>query len=241
MSNHTTLMKFGLLCAVLFASKDALAGPERCSYGFQDSTCAPGLSYAPQAQPTCSTAPGWTTTAPAQWTGSKYSSPQCSYQAAPVCPGGYTQTSSPWWNGSGWVGLACTPSVPPAPVCVDQPVRALMITWANYYGSYWYSEGFVTATRRVCDGVPKWSSLVRTGDDLQLPGPTKAWHVPNLTGPGGVPMFAADLTCYGVSHSFNGENGPQNGQLASPPLATSPGAYGYVTDGSQCGQDTTTD
>lgn len=230
-----------LVPLLLAIAQAAAAAPVGCISGFQDNTCITSISSAPQTPPTCPSSAGWIQTVPARWIGSRYTSPQCSYQAPPTCPGGYTQTSAPWWNGSGWVGLACTPSVPPAPQCNDQPTRALLITWAPVYGYSWYSEGFVQATRRVCDGVPQWSTLVRNGGDLLLQEPLKAYHVPNLTGPDGVPIFAADYVCYGgPSHSFNGENGPQPGQLASPPFAASPSGYGIVSSSGQCSQDTTT-
>lgn len=103
-----------LLGAILLAGRGALAAPVTCSYGYQDSTCGTNLYNAPQVAPTCLGTAGWTTAAAAQWIGSSYSAPQCNYQAAPVCPSGYVQTG-PFWNGSTWVGLNCTPAAPPDP------------------------------------------------------------------------------------------------------------------------------
>ncbi len=101
------------VCALLLIDT-AIAAPVRCTPGYQDSTCVAPIRQAWQAPPTCPTSAGWTTTAAAQWIGSGYTAPQCNYQAPPTCPGGYTQSSSPTWNGSSWVGLSCFPSVPPA-------------------------------------------------------------------------------------------------------------------------------
>lgn len=103
-----------LLCLAL-AAATAGAAPLRCSYGYQDSTCTVGLARAPAPAPTCPADPGWTTVASAQWIGSQYSAPQCNYQAPPTCPGGFTETSAPVWNGSSWTGLGCQPTIPPPP------------------------------------------------------------------------------------------------------------------------------
>lgn len=89
--------------------------PIPCTPGYQDSTCAAPLRNGAIPQPQCQPGAGWTTVAAAVWQGSRWSDPQCGYQAPPTCPPGYTQASSPSWNGSGWVGLQCTPSTPPAP------------------------------------------------------------------------------------------------------------------------------
>ncbi|VWC11008.1 hypothetical protein BLA6993_05341 [Burkholderia lata] len=96
--------------AVSLFSPTAFAGPVRCSYGFEDSTCAPNVYAAAQPAPTCSTDAGWTTTAAAQWIGSRWTSPSCNYQAPPTCSAGLTQTQAPSWNGSSWVGLGCAPN-----------------------------------------------------------------------------------------------------------------------------------
>lgn len=103
------MLKYALLIAVLFCGRGALAAPVTCSYGYQDSTCGSSLSNAPQVAPTCPGTAGWTTTVSARWIGSQYSPPQCSYQASPTCPTGFTQTSGPSWTGSSWVGLGCAP------------------------------------------------------------------------------------------------------------------------------------
>jgi hypothetical protein len=104
-----------LLAGLMLVGRTAIAGPLHCAYGNQDSTCVPTISAAWQAPPTCSSAPGWTTVAVATWIGSQYSAPQCNYQARPSCPSGYNETESPSWNGSGWVGLGCTPIITPPP------------------------------------------------------------------------------------------------------------------------------
>jgi hypothetical protein len=101
-----------LLLACVLADREALAAPTRCAPGYQDATCLTPIGHAVETAPACSNAAGWTTIAPAAWIGSGYTSPQCSFQAAPTCPAGDTQTQAPTWNGSTWVGLAC---VAPAP------------------------------------------------------------------------------------------------------------------------------
>lgn len=123
---------FVLRSAALFGvCQVAFAAPFGCVAGYQDNTCIQSIASAPQIAPACSSDPGWITTAPAQWQGSHYSAPLCSYQAPPTCPGGYTQTAGPWWNGASWVGLQCTPSVPPRASTPDQQ-QACVNTAAAY-------------------------------------------------------------------------------------------------------------
>lgn len=110
----STTKNIALLACMLAASQNTLSAPARCTSGYQDSTCPPALSAAPQTAPTCSTAPGWTTLSAAKWQGAYYSAPQCNYQAPPSCADGYAQTG-PDWNGTAWVNLICTPSTPQIP------------------------------------------------------------------------------------------------------------------------------
>ncbi|MBJ9756639.1 hypothetical protein [Burkholderia cepacia] len=102
--------------------------PIPCTPGYQDSTCAVPLRNAAIPQPQCQTGAGWTTVSASVWQGSRWSVPQCSYQASPNCPPGQTQQQAPSWNGSSWVGLVCAPqastSTPPsdrdwAKICTD--------------------------------------------------------------------------------------------------------------------------
>ncbi|SEK10275.1 hypothetical protein SAMN05192539_104731 [Paraburkholderia diazotrophica] len=102
------------ICILLFA-RSAFAGPARCSYGNQDSTCTTPVVTAWQPQPQCSAAAGWTTIGASRWIGSQWTAPQCNYQPPPSCPAGYDQVGSPSWNGSSWVGLSCQPSAPKDP------------------------------------------------------------------------------------------------------------------------------
>ena len=98
------------ICILLLA-RSAFAGPARCSYGNQDSTCATPIVSGWQPQPQCSTAAGWTTVGASRWIGSQWTAPQCNYQAQPTCPPGDTEVSPASWNGSSWNGPACqTPS-----------------------------------------------------------------------------------------------------------------------------------
>ncbi|WP_175961286.1 hypothetical protein [Burkholderia pyrrocinia] len=121
--------------AVSLFSPAAFAGPVRCSYGFEDSTCAPNVYAAAQPAPTCSTDAGWTTTAAAQWIGSRWSSPSCNYQAPPACSAGSTQTQAPSWNGSSWVGLVCAPNPGGGGVGQGAQQQACINTAASY-GKY---------------------------------------------------------------------------------------------------------
>ena len=119
----TTTLVMGLLaCHSSFAQ--SVAG---CGVGNQDSTCLGRVNAAPQAAPTCSTADGWTTVASAQWIGSQYSAPQCSYQAPPACPAGYTETSAPAWTGAAWTAPGC--AAPSPPVSQSTEEAACVTAW----------------------------------------------------------------------------------------------------------------
>lgn len=106
-----------ILCVGLVAGSHAWAQRAHCAYGFQDSSCGPTISTAAQVPQQCSTGPGWTTGATAQWEGSHFSSPQCNYQAPPQCPTGWQEMSGPSWTGSSWVGLSCQPPPPTQGTC----------------------------------------------------------------------------------------------------------------------------
>jgi hypothetical protein len=118
MSLKRVIIRVGLIVCTMLGSHAAMAGPVRCSVNNQDSTCVGQITTAWQTPPTCPTTPGYTTVAVAQWIGSQYSAPQCSYQAPPSCAPGWIQTG-PDWNGSSWVNLGCSsPAPPPAPTIV---------------------------------------------------------------------------------------------------------------------------
>lgn len=163
------LLRTLIFLVVLTASGAATAGPARCSYGNQDSTCVTPLTTAWQAAPTCSTDPGWTTVGAAQWIGSKWTSPSCSYQPAPTCPGGFTQTSAPWWNGSSWVGLGCQPSIPPDPT----PACSAAIP-SGYYPSSAWSQDTDPQIRSYDDYVAAYTGIsgYSTVYSLNADGPT---------------------------------------------------------------------
>ncbi|SIO72876.1 hypothetical protein SAMN05444172_9366 [Burkholderia sp. GAS332] len=122
----TLWLRVVLLAGILLAARVALAAPVTCSYGYQDSTCGTNLYNAPQAAPTCPGTAGWTIVVPAKWIGSTFSPPQCNYTPPPACPNGFTQTAAPAWNGSSWVGLAC--SSPPAPPQSTDPASQCQAT-----------------------------------------------------------------------------------------------------------------
>jgi hypothetical protein len=127
MKAKSLIVRLLLLLLALLITESASATPVRCSYGYQDSTCLPTLSYAPQPPPQCPTSVGWTTVAAAVWIGSQFSAPQCSYQAPPACPPGNTQ-GGPTWDGSEWVNLICTPFSEPSVPTLPNSVQAC---WAS--------------------------------------------------------------------------------------------------------------
>lgn len=132
-----TLVRVALLACTLMFSQVSLADPVRCSPGYQDSTCTPALSNAPQAQPQCPNSAGWTTAAGSTWIGSRWTPPTCNYQAQPSCPPGYDETSGPIWNGSAWVGMICAPSVPHVSIA-DQQAACLSYGLAHdFYPIRW--------------------------------------------------------------------------------------------------------
>lgn len=110
--NALPSMRTTVVCALLSANIAIAGNPVVCTPGYYDATCNGKIAAGYQAAPTCPTDPGWITVSPAQWQGSKFSSPQCSYQARPACPAGMTQTAAPVWNGAAWVGMTCQPSAP---------------------------------------------------------------------------------------------------------------------------------
>jgi hypothetical protein len=123
-----------LLFAASIVAIAVQAQPQHCSPGFQDSSCFGVLLNAPQVAPTCTSGAGYTTTSPAVWQGSKYSTPSCSYTPPPTCGSNMTQTAAPTWNGSAWVGLACTPVQTPPPVTLPTIVLTNNATSnANFY------------------------------------------------------------------------------------------------------------
>ncbi|MBF5008605.1 hypothetical protein [Burkholderia pseudomultivorans] len=93
--------------------------PVPCTPGYQDSTCAAPLRNAAIAQPQCQSGAGWTTVAAAVWQGSRWSEPQCSYVAQPVCPAGFETSVPSSWTGSSWTQPGCTKITPPPPVVTD--------------------------------------------------------------------------------------------------------------------------
>lgn len=128
-----------LACSVLlFGGRTFAGGPAHCAPGYQDSPCATQLQHAAIPQPDCSSnGAGWTTITPSVWQGSQWSAPTCNYTPPPSCPAGYSQTSSPWWNGSSWVGLGCAaPPPPPPPSASADPVATC--------NAYTAAQGFPT-------------------------------------------------------------------------------------------------
>lgn len=61
----------------------------------------------------------------------------CQAPPPPSCPSGYTEYSAPSWNGSAWVGMICTPSIPPPPPAVDPAnICNAVFAAAGYNGGF---------------------------------------------------------------------------------------------------------
>lgn len=146
--------------------------------------------------------PGWRW----GWSNGPGSSARC-YPPQSSCPAGTLQVSAPQWTGAGWTQPQCwqKPKDPPldrnpAPSYTDQSVPVILISWFPYYDGGWYNEGRVGATKRTySDGTVKWSTKVFGNGDLILNGNVRAYHVPDVPGPDGMPLFAVDSMCWGVT------------------------------------------
>lgn len=180
-----TGVRAALLSAAAVSASSAFAGPARCSYGNQDSTCTTPISSAPIPQPQCPTGAGWTTAASSVWQGSHWSAPQCNYQAPPSCPGGYTQTSSPWWDGANWVGLACAPSIPSASLPDQQQACA---NAAAGYGKFInpvsaFGSPLSETTNQVVNDINTQPSPMICGAPGSSFGATAYGSLPSSNGP----------------------------------------------------------
>lgn len=195
----------GMATALLVGQ--AHAQHAHCSYGWQDSSCVTPVYRAAQTPPTCSTDPGWTTVAAAQWIGSRFSAPQCAYQAPPSCPADYDQESSPVWNGLSWVGLACIPRapahLPPTAICASAASSGtIMVMGGGFSRRYVAASQFTqytafSAIQRGGAATWQWptysmydyfitSDIGLAVEYLQLPQSTQttnAWYAATYTGP----------------------------------------------------------
>jgi hypothetical protein len=127
--------KFALLVAAGWSVQASAQTAAGCGHGFDDNTCIPLISVAPQPQPQCSTAAGWTTASTAVWQGSGWSSPECTYTPPPQnCPVGDTEISPPVWNGESWSAPVC--QAPPAPTLptTQDLINACVTDTAQYSG-----------------------------------------------------------------------------------------------------------
>lgn len=172
MSFFRVAIKVCLLAAMLFGGGAAMAGPARCSVNNEDSSCAGTLSAPWQTPPACPASAGWTTVVPAKWIGSQYNAPQCNFQAPPTCPPGFDQSAAPSWNGSGWVGLACTPSLPPVPIPNDictALVPSQYAATAPWSGPMTDPNGLrVAGLAATANNIPAWTNVFTRAYD----GPT---------------------------------------------------------------------
>ncbi|SIO61544.1 hypothetical protein SAMN05444165_5265 [Paraburkholderia phenazinium] len=148
MTFHRLIFKLAVFTCLLFVGGTAFATPVRCSPGYVDSTCTTPLVGAPIPAPQCSSGAGWTTTTPAQWIGSGYTTPTCNYTAPPVCStaAGWTTVVGASWNGSSWSDPSC--SYTAAPVCPGGYTEYAAPTWT---GSTWTAPG-CTPNIALCPG-----------------------------------------------------------------------------------------
>lgn len=159
-----------------FSAAAAAQGPARCSSGNQDATCRGVLLNAAQTPPACSTEAGYRTVTPAQWAGSYYTAPVCSYTAAPTCPTGYEPTQNPSWNGSAWVGLVCKQSTPQPP-----PINNTSVVWSFNAGAMPFSCGgasFYRTQFRVADATNRVindQAMISEGLSYECIPPRVAW------------------------------------------------------------------
>jgi hypothetical protein len=114
MIRRKRLTKTATAVAMSLIAQVSFAGVAGCVPGWQDNTCVTAIVHGYIQPPTCSSAPGWTTAAAAQWIGSQWTQPQCNFVQQPSCPAGQTQVQPASWNGAQWVGLSCAPPAPPS-------------------------------------------------------------------------------------------------------------------------------
>jgi hypothetical protein len=128
-------LKIAFGSCTLLAARAAVASPIICSPGYEDATCGTPILHAAEVAPTCSTSPGWTTVSAAQWIGSGYSEPTCSYQPPPTCPAGYNETAAPVWDRAQWTEGECTSAEPPdGPSTPTAPDGYPLATLLSYCG-----------------------------------------------------------------------------------------------------------
>jgi hypothetical protein len=183
----TVQLVMGLLSGYsVFAQSTAGCGP-----GNQDATCLGHVYSVAQSPPTCPSGPGYAASPAAVWLGSHFSTPACgNYQAPPTCLSGYTQTTSPSWNGSAWVGLGCEP--PASPPSNPSPSVACMASLPSGYqlsgtllllGNYWLQASW-TNELTIPDG-PNPSYFLAYAEESGYPvsSPNDSAYVASAIGP----------------------------------------------------------
>lgn len=118
---------------------------------------------------------------------------------APGCPGGYSQTSAPVWQGSGWSQPGCTPPPPPPPVTVPPPPpppdqKAFCVNYSLAHG--FYKGGLGSKLWRLIGPVPGVGTSAFT---------TKAYQ--SVPGAGSFDPSSSDPAWIGTG-SFNPPNVP---------------------------------
>ncbi|WP_321817831.1 MULTISPECIES: hypothetical protein [unclassified Paraburkholderia] len=159
---------------ILLANTGAQAAPAHCSYGYQDSSCLTPQYRAAQTAPTCSSDAGWVTVTPAKWMGSGFTSPQCSYVAAPGCPSGFDVAVAPTWTGAGWTAPACVAAAPPPPPDPQVVCTAAIAAMSMRFTSFNYASA-ATVTGASLTQTSSWIQVADSPDwshDWVFPGYT---------------------------------------------------------------------
>lgn len=171
---YPSLLRILFMMAVLCLAPAAFA--QICQTGSQDSTCVTMIHSAPQTPPTCSTAAGWTTVAPATWIGSRYTSPACNYAAPPAdCStngAGWLTTSPSSWTGSAWTSPVCSYIAPPA--CPSGDSQAAAPSWN---GSAWVGQ-VCDPPPQACDSACQEQNCLSWAESVYQPG---GWDLTDLT------------------------------------------------------------
>jgi hypothetical protein len=202
MSVRARCVRFLFLLSFMLGTHLAFANPQICSAGYEDATCLAPISHSVETPPSCSTAAGWATTTPAKWEGSTYTSPVCTYTAAPTCPSGYNETTAPTWNGSGWVGLACAPSTPPGYTPSPGGVYANILAYCGITFQAEHGNNHIVTTDWLCSD--NFSTAGGRGSGSDMGATTTYWNVPGA-------VFVNVVVASLHAHFFNSARGARSG------------------------------
>jgi hypothetical protein len=200
LSNMLRIARTALLFAITFWTGSVFAGPARCSYGNQDSTCITPIAAAPQPQPECSTAAGWTTTTASTWIGSKWTAPSCHYQPPPSCAAGYTETTAPTWTGSYWTAPGCILAFSP----VDQINACTAYAAAHAFGDNFVTEAPVVVSPTFTDTYDEGVDLVGAKNGgFASPG-NDGWNYDGYFSDGQYAYSSLDMVVVYITYTYDG-------------------------------------